>query len=35
MITQLVENKKKKADKYWPGSGGVKQYSGAIKVKAT
>ena len=35
MITKLVENKKKKADKYWPGSGAVKQYSGGIKVSSS
>lgn len=32
MITKLVENNKKKADKYWPSSGSVKQYSGGVKV---
>ena len=32
MITKLVENNKKKADKYWPGHNGVAQYSGQIKV---
>ena len=35
MITKLVENNKKKADKYWPGSGAVKQYSGGIKVSSS
>ena len=35
MITKLVENKKKKADKYWPGSGAVKQYSGGITVSSS
>ena len=28
MITKLVENSKKKADKYWPGQNDVAQYSG-------
>ena len=32
MITKLVENNKKKADKYWPSSSTVKQYSGGVKV---
>ena len=34
MITKLMENNKKKADKYWPYPDSVDIFSGRIKVSA-